>query len=136
MSAAAISETWTPDDVETWAQGEDLSAARGKLVELSSTMGQVTLCNGATDKVYGVVVTESTASTTGLPVGILPIGSGKCCKVLSSGVIAIGARVGTTNAGLAVTKSSNQDYTIGLCLETAALNELVTVALRFGQRAA
>jgi hypothetical protein len=135
MAAAAIGETWSPKDVETWGQSGDLSAARGKLVRLHSTMGLVTLCDGAGDIVYGVVVTESSNSTTGSPVGILPCGSGKCVKVWASDVFAIGDLIGTTNAGLGVVKTADADHVIGISTEVAAASELVTVSLRPFQRA-
>jgi len=126
-----------PSDIRAWEVGADLSAARGKCVELSATEGRVTVCNATTDVVLGVVwKNASGTATSGLTVEVVPLGTGATVKCLAGGTIAIGDLVGTHSDGTLVAKTADADRLVGTAIEAAASGEFFSCQLgNFAQRA-
>lgn len=105
----------------------DLSAAQYKLVKLSAA-DTVDLCSGTGDIAIGVLNNKPKASA-GAQVLIGGVG-----KVIAGGTIAAGDRIGTGATGLAVTKTADADWIIGVALTAAASGELVSYIAALGYR--
>lgn len=109
----------------------DLSAKQFYFVELGTNAGEVDVCDGATDRVVGVLQNKPEA---GEAAAVMMYG---IAKVVASAAITKGATVGTTNAGKAVAKTADADLVAGIALTTVTTDgELVQVLLTPGcQRA-
>ncbi len=108
----------------------DLSAKQF-LFMLVSGVDTCTVTSAATDTVLGVLQNKP-ASGEAADVRCYGI-----AKVVAGGTVTAGDRVGTDNAGKAVTKTADADKIAGLALSTAASGELVSILLTpCAQRAA
>lgn len=110
----------------TLVAGADLSTHQYKFVEIGAG-GLVTLCNAATDKPIGVL---QNAPLSGQEAEIVVAGG---TKVVSSANIAVGALIGTDNAGKADAKTPGTDTTefvVGtVILTAAAAGEILTAVV-------
>lgn len=101
----------------------DLSGSQYCFVKLDAS-GNAALCSAATDKPIGVLQNQP---ISGKEASILVEGG---TKVKASAAVAIGASVGTTSTGTAVTLAQGTDttkYVVGTALTAAgAANELFT----------
>lgn len=113
--------------VETFTAENDLSTHQFKFVEFGAAARQVDLCDAATDLVVGVLQNKPSAGETA---EVMTLG---VAKVIASAAIAIGARVGTTNDGRAVTKSVAADLVAGIARTAAGgAGEYVEILLTPG----
>lgn len=113
--------------LESCVAGADLSSAQFYACEIAAGK-VVTVCNGATDKPYGIIYGEPTAS--GQPVEVAVDGEVAWVSDGSGGNIAVGDWVGTDNAGRAVKKSTDKDIVRGIALEAStAANVVIQVKL-------
>jgi hypothetical protein len=140
MSAAGI--TWTADDVETWGQSEDMSAAAsyGKIVVLNATEGRVQFADAVTEKVHGVIVKVSVDSTAGRDVGVVPVSCGKIAHVFVRGAetaIAVEDLIGaSTTDGAGIVTTTDGHHVVGKALAASTANgDLISVALGHNQAA-
>lgn len=109
----------------TLVAGADLSTHQYKFVEIGAG-GLVTLCNAATDKPIGVL---QNAPLSGQEAEIVVNGG---TKVVSSANIAVGALIGTDNAGKADAKTPGTDTTefvVGTVILTAAADGEILTAV-------
>jgi hypothetical protein len=95
-------------------------------VELStSVQDQVDECNAASDRAFGVSQESCSAIGNSLAVRVAGI-----TKVVAGAAISLGAEVGTTAAGKAITKSASGDRVRGIALEAAGSDgDIITVLL-------
>lgn len=91
---------------------EDLSSKQFYIVQMDSS-GNAEVGEGATDLLLGVL---QNTPESGQGATIRHMGT---TKVVASDAIAIGARVTTTNAGKAVTTTTNANIVVGVALEAA-----------------
>ena len=103
----------TRDFERSAVAGEDLTAKQFYIVQLDAT-GKIEVAEGATDLVVGVL---QNAPYTGEQATYRFIGT---TKVISAGVINIGAWVTTDTAGKAVATTTDGDIVIGRYIGTAA----------------
>lgn len=104
----------------------DFSAKQNYFCKYSAA-GVVAIPSAATDLVLGVVCN---APASGYAVEIQYLG---VAKVSASTAITAGTKVGTTNAGQAVTKSADTDLVAGIALTTAAnAGDIISVLLTPG----
>ena len=96
----------------TGVAGEDLSAKRYYIVQQDAS-GNIEVGEGATDLLVGVLQNKPESGKAAL---YRFLGT---TKVVASAAIAIGALVTTTNAGKAVTTTTDKDVVIGRALEAA-----------------
>ena len=142
MAAASVGENWTPADVVSLEATADFSAAKGKVVAL--TTSGVGKCELATDAdsttlpLFGVVV-ENAASTatSGNIVGVVPIASGKIVKVLCDGVtpsaVLIGSLLTVDASAMGFVTTADEDYVIGIAMGgTTSASAFVPVLLGGG----
>ncbi|NBS62298.1 MAG: DUF2190 family protein [Microbacteriaceae bacterium] len=107
------------------AAGADLSSSQFTFVKMSGTTAIAVAA--ATDVPVGVLVNTPKSGQTAEVVvsGIV--------KIKASAAIAVGAKVGTTSAGLAVTLVSGTDTTKFICgmalTAAAAANDIITMLL-------
>ena len=138
MATAGI--TWNAEDVERFAQGEDMSSGDGLIVVDDSTAGQVIFADAVTESVLGVIVTESNSSTTGATVGVVPVSSGKVVRVKVDGsgtAIVYGDLIGaSTTDGIGIKTTTDGHHVVGRAREaTTAANVFIKVAMGLAQRA-
>lgn len=98
---------------KTLLAGEDLSAKQFYIVQLDSS-GNIEVGEGATDLLVGVLQNTPESGQAGR------YRFAGTTKVVASAAIAIGANVTTTNAGKAVTTTTDKDVVIGRALQAAA----------------
>lgn len=108
----------------------DLSAKRHFFAELSSTAGQVDVCDGASDQVIGVICNEPKEDKEVL----LQVAG--VAKVSAGGTIAIGDRIGTDASGEAVAKTADADLVCGIALEAGVDGDIVSILLTLGAQRA
>lgn len=109
----------------TLVAGADLSTHQYKFVEIGAG-GVVTLCNAATDVPIGVL---QNAPISGQEAEIVVAGG---TKIVSSANIAVGALIGTNNAGKADAKTPGVDtteYVVGQVILTAAADGEILTAV-------
>lgn len=102
---------------------KDLSSDQFKAVELSGSF-QVDLADNAGDFVIGVLQNKPAAAARAAEVRQKGI-----TKWKAGGTIAVGDRIGTDAAGLAVAKTANNDWFIGLALDAAVSGDIFSVLL-------
>lgn len=98
---------------KTKEASEDLSAKQFYIVQMDAN-GDMEVAESATDLLLGVLQDKPESGQAGT---YRHMGT---TKVVASDAIAIGARVTTTNAGKAVTTTTNGDVVVGIALEAAA----------------
>jgi len=129
MAATVVEETWGPADVQAKEAGADFSAAKGKIVVLSTTVvGRVALAadaDSATLPLFGICIENAVSTaTSGNIVGIVPITSGKACKVLCDGsgtAVDEGLLITTNASGIGIVTSTAGDGLVGIA-QTATAN--------------
>lgn len=105
----------------TFASSQYLAA------KLNSTEGQAAVCSAASDTVLGIIQDDVASGQASL-IRVTGI-----TKWVASAAISIGAVVGTTAAGKAVTKSANNDKIAGIALSAAAADgDIISVLLTPG----
>jgi len=93
-------------------------------VELTAA-GTVNLCDAATDKVIGILQNKPVAGEA------CEIPESGIVKGIASGVIAVGAWVGTDAAGKLVAKTTDKDFVYGLAFEAGAVDgDIIAVLVR------
>lgn len=97
----------------TKTASEDLSAKQYYIMQMDSS-GDCEIGEGATDLLIGVL---QNTPESGQAARVRFAGTS---KVVASAAIAVGANVTTTNAGKAVTTTTDKDIVIGVALEAAA----------------
>lgn len=117
--------------IASFTAENDLSAKQFFLMELGASAGQVDVCDGATDRVVGVLINKPEAGEVA-EVQVFGI-----AKAVASAAITKGATVGTTNAGKLVAKTADADFICGIALEAAAADlDVISILLTpGGQRA-
>lgn len=111
------------DFEKTLVAGEDLSAKQYYIVQLDAS-GDVEVGEGATDLLVGVLQNKPESGENAI---YRFLGT---TKVIASAAIAIGALVTTTNAGKAVTTTTDKDVVIGRALEAAgAAGDIIEIQL-------
>ena len=108
----------------------DLSAKQFYFVERGTAAGEVDVCDGAGDRVVGVLVNKPEA---GEAAEVMVYG---VAKVTAGGTITRGATVGTDANGKAVAKTADADLVAGIAETAAASGELVTITLTPGAQRA
>lgn len=95
-------------------------------VELSTSAADtVDECNAATDRAHGV--SQKSASAAGESLGVRIQG---ITKVVAGAAISLGAEVGTTAAGKAITKSAAGQRVRGIALEAAGADgDIISILL-------
>ena len=102
----------------------DLSTHQYKFVKLTSN--GIELVSALTDKPFGVL---QNAPTAGQAAEVMRLG---LTKVISGGTIAVGAAVGTSAAGLALSKTLGTDIThfvAGVADEASVINDIFTLGI-------
>lgn len=113
---------------ESYIAGADLSAAQFKIVKLDTTANTVIVCDGATDKPHGVLLNKPLSGEAA------HVQYGGRTKVQADAAVSVGAEVGTSADGQAVTKTANNDWTIGRAeTAAAAAGELIEVQMGIRQ---
>ncbi len=121
-----------PGGTATFAAEGDLSTKQFYFVELGASAGQVDVCDGAGDRVIGVLQNKPNAAGAEAEVTIYGV-----TKVVASAAITRGATVGTTNAGKAVAKTADADLVAGIALEAAAADlDVIQILLTPGAQRA
>ncbi|HEU01793.1 hypothetical protein LCGC14_0519190 [marine sediment metagenome] len=105
---------------------KDLSSHQFKAMELSGAF-QVDLPDSAADIVVGILQNKPAAAGRAAEVRQFGI-----TKWKAGATITVGARVGTTSAGLAVVKTANNDWFNGIALSAGDNGEIVEVLLTGG----
>ena len=121
-------EQLVADNTVSLPANGDLSANQFKAVDINSS-GNVVLASSAGQRVIGVQQNKPSAAGQGTAVAVAGI-----TKMLSSGTIAAGALVTTTNAGLAVTAASG-NFILGRAVTGASANDVFEVLLMPGSAA-
>ena len=98
---------------KTKEAGEDLSEKQFYIVQMDSS-GDMEVAESATDLLLGVLQDKPESGQAGT------YRHKGTSKVVASAAIAIGAYVTTTNAGKAVTTTTQGNKVIGIALEAAA----------------
>jgi len=104
--------------------GADLSSSQYHFVKLSGT--GVIIVAAATDAPIGILMNDPASGETAA------IAVSGVVKVKSSGTIALGALVGTTATGTAVSLTAGTDttkYILGRAIKAAVADDIVTVAI-------
>ena len=104
----------------------DLSAKQYQLVEISGD-NQVDLCDGATDKVVGILQNKPIA---GQACEIMVVGMSKL--LAGTGDLTAGDLWGTSATGTGITKTTDKDHYNGLVLEGASDTNYATVLIGCG----
>jgi hypothetical protein len=109
--------------IETFTAAADQSAKTGYLVELTTTANQVSVANGAGDKVVGVIVNGGSAAGDATTVAVL--GRARC---IAGDTVTAGDSISTMNNGKADLATTGQ-YSIGRALSSAAADEYFEILL-------
>ena len=110
--------------VSTFKAEATLATKQFYFAEMGTAADEVDLCDNAGDLVLGVIQNKPAA---GEAVQLRCYG---VSKVVASGAITRGARVGTDASGKAVTKSADADLVAGIALETSTTDgDLIAVLL-------
>lgn len=104
----------------------DLSGKQYYLVEISGN-NQVDVCDGATDKVVGILQNKPVA---GQACEIMVVGMSKL--LAGSGDLAAGDLWGTSATGTGIAKSTDKDHYNGLVLDGALDTNYATVLIGCG----
>ena len=102
----------------------DLSAKQFYCVEITAA-GTVNVCNAAADVVVGILQNKPVAGEA------CEIPEEGIVKGIASGVIAVGAWVGTDANGKLVAKTTDKDFVYGQALEAGAVDgDIIAVLVR------
>jgi len=112
---------------ETFPAGADYSSGSGQFLAVElATDGSVSVCNGATDLVIGILQDKPYTGQAGR-VQIMGIARWKSDG--SGTAIAIGDRVGTNNAGKCVKKATDADLVAGIALAASSADGTIIPVL-------